>query len=97
MAGEPEFLRGDPASAQALARVGLAGGFIGAWCTLVHILTARPVTPVPMLVVAAFVVLGYAVANRERPLAASLNRWDEAITFVGLAALARVVVRAVAA
>ena len=64
---------------------------------LIHILTARPVTPVPMLVMASLVAVGYAVSIRERPLAASLNRWDEAITFVGLAALARVVVRAVAA
>ena len=93
MAEEPGFLRDDPASAQALARVGLVGGFIGAWCTLIHILTARPVTPVPMLIVASCVAAGYAVANRERPLAASLNRWDEAVTFVGLAALARIVVR----
>ena len=97
MAKEPEFLRDDPASAQAVARVGLVGGFIGAWCTLIHILTGRPVTPVPMLVMASFVAVGYAVCNRERFLAASLNRWDEAITFVGLAALAQVVVRAMVA
>ncbi|WP_156963953.1 hypothetical protein [Muricoccus aerilatus] len=96
MAKEPELLRDDPASARAVARVGLIGGFIGAWCTLIHILTARPVTPVPMLVMASFVAAGYAVANRERPLAASLNRWDEAVTFLGLAALAQVVVRSMA-
>ncbi|WP_140885166.1 hypothetical protein [Muricoccus nepalensis] len=97
MAKEPEFLRDDPASAQAVARVGLVGGFIGAWCTLIHILTARPVTPVPMLVMASFVTVGYAVSNRERFLAASLNRWDEAVAFAGLAALAQAIVRAMAA
>ena len=91
---EPKFLQHDPMSAQAVARVGLVSGFIGAWCTLIHIMTARPVTPVPMLVMAAFVAVGYAVSNRERPLAASLNRWDEAVSLVGLAALERVVVRA---
>lgn len=97
MTEEPEFLQNDPLSAQAVARVGLVGGFIGAWCTFIHIVTARPVTPVPMLIIASVVTAGYAISHRERPLAASLNRWDETIAFVGLAALAQVVVRAIAA
>jgi len=92
MTREAEFLRHDSTSMQAIARVFLVGGFIGAWCTLIHILTARPVTPVPMLLIASFVAVGYAVSNRERPLAPSLNRWDEAVTFLGLAALAQAVV-----
>jgi len=47
-----------------------------------------------MLVMASLVAVGYAVSIRERPLAASLNCWDEAITLLGLAALAQAVVRA---
>ncbi|WP_458095916.1 hypothetical protein [Roseomonas sp. WA12] len=83
----------DSASARALARVGLFLGFAGLWCSLIHLLTARPVTPVPMLLMAAGMAVGFAVANRERPMEGSLNRWDEAVTFVGLAGLAHAVVR----
>lgn len=85
----------DPASARALARVGLFLGFAGLWCSLIHLLTARPVTPVPMLLMAAGMAAGFAVANRERPFRGSLNRWDEALAFIGLAGLAHAVVRMV--
>ena len=83
----------DPASARALARVVLFLGFAGLWCSLIHLLTARPVTPVPMLLAAAGMAAGFATAQRERPMGASLNRWDEAVAFVGLAGLAHAVVR----
>ncbi len=96
MSREPGFLAHDPASAQAVARVLLVGGFAGAWCTLVHLLTGRPVDPAPILVAAAIVAAGHAVARRERPVAPSLNRWDEALAFLGLAALATGVGRAMA-
>ena len=78
----------DRNSVRALARTVLFAGFVGAWCALIHLLTGRPVTPVPMLLVGAGAALGFAVAGGERPLSASLNRWDEALSLVGLAALA---------
>ncbi|WP_338663620.1 hypothetical protein VQH23_00335 [Pararoseomonas sp. SCSIO 73927] len=85
----------DPSSVRTLARFTLFLGFAGLWCAVVHLITARPVTPVPMLVTAAGVAAGFAAANRERPGAGSLNRWDETAGFLGLAGLANALVRAV--
>ena len=82
-----------PDSVRALARAAFFLGFVGAWCALMHLLTGRPVTPVPMLLMGAGAATGFAVATGERPLAASLNRWDEALSFLGLAALAHAAMR----
>ncbi|MBP0492079.1 hypothetical protein [Roseomonas indoligenes] len=93
MEGNPAA-RLDPASVRTLARFFLFLGFAGLWCAVIHLITARPVTPVPMLVTAAGMAAGFAAANRERPGAESLNRWDETVAFIGLAGLANALVRA---
>lgn len=85
----------DAESLRAVVRVVMFLCFCGLWCALIHLITARPVTPVPMLLMAAGMAVAFAVSHRERPLAASLNRWDEAMAFLGLAALARMVVIAI--
>ena len=92
MPGSPAA-RLDPASVRTLARFALFLGFAGLWCSLIHLLTARPVTPVPMLLMAAGMAAGFAAAHRERPMAGSLNRWDEAAAFLGLAGLAHAAIR----
>jgi putative transposase len=51
------------------------------WCSLIHLLTERPVTPVPMLMTAAVTAAVTAVGWREWPLARSLNGWDEAVAW----------------
>lgn len=83
----------DPASTRTVARVVLFLGFAGLWCSLIHLLTGRPVTPVPMLVAASGMAAAFAFLRRERPLAPSLNGWDEAAAFLGFAAFAQVIVR----
>ncbi|MCR0981512.1 hypothetical protein [Roseomonas populi] len=90
---ESSAARLDPASVRTLARFFLFLGFAGLWCALIHLITARPVTPVPMLVTAAGVAAGFAAAHREWPMAGSLNRWDEAMGFIGLAGLANALAR----
>ncbi len=81
----------DRASAQTVTRLCLTLSFIGMVCLLGHALTKAPVTPVPLLRVAAMVAAGFALAHRERPYGPSLNRWDEALVCFGLAGLARIV------
>jgi hypothetical protein len=93
MGREQQAPRLDPASTRAVARVFLFLGFAGLWCSLIHLLTERPVTPVPMLVMASGAAAGFACRRRERPFAAVLNGWDEATAFLGLAAFAQFVVR----
>jgi hypothetical protein len=83
----------DPASIRAVARVFLLLGFVGLWCSLIRLLTGRPVTPLPMLMAAAVTAAVMAVGRREWPLAPSLNGWDEAVAFMGFAALSHVVMQ----
>lgn len=83
----------DPVSNRTIARVILFLGFAGLWCSLVHLLTGRPVTPVPMLVMASGAAAGFACLRKERPFAPNLNGWDEAAVFLGFAAFAQIVMR----
>ena len=79
----------DPASARAVTRVLLFLVFAVAWCGLIHLATGRPVTPVPLLMAAFAAAIAFALRQRDRPWGEVLNHWDEALAFLGLASLAR--------
>lgn len=83
----------DRASARTVARLCATLTLIGVFCVLLHALTELPVTPSPLLVVAA-VAAAFALAHGERLDGPSLNRWDEAAVYLALANLVRLIVRA---
>jgi hypothetical protein len=56
-----------------------------------HMLTAKPVTPAPMLMLAAATAAGFGFARREPISGPTLNHWDEAAAFLGCASLSRMV------
>jgi len=82
----------EPASVRTLARIALFTGLV-ALCCVACLLGGAPMDPSPIFLAWAGVSAGFAAALREHPLAPVLNRWDEAATFLGFAALAHAFAR----
>ena len=80
----------DAASAAMVRRLGACLAVVAAGCALARLLLGATANPSPVLTVGALTALVLAARFREAPGGASLNRWDEAIAHVGLAALSRV-------
>lgn len=83
----------EDAVVQAGRRVGLCCCFAIVWSLLIRLLTGGPVTPVPVLLLAAGMTAGLAAAYGEHPMTSRLNRWDEAVALVGVAALISSIIR----
>lgn len=79
----------DHVSAQTVSRLCLTLAFIVVWCLVVRSGTGVPVTPAPMLRIAATVAAAFALSRRERLAGPSLNRWDETAAYLLLAGAIR--------
>jgi hypothetical protein len=81
----------DPASVSTIRRFALCTGVVSAWWLATWAAGWRGgmAALAAMLLIAGATAGMFAVARGDRPCGASLDRWDEAAAYVGLAAIAR--------